>query len=174
MNIRMDLSLQGKILAGYAILVAVVIGIAAILVHERQRIREIEAGTEEIRSIRLGINAAHRRITELAMQGESVMAWEVADYKEYRMYRMGTDSLLQTLKPHCTRYVRPEQIDTLRYLLADKEVHLLHIMQIFERLNERDSVLAKGLPEVARRAFAQWNGRKRELPDSSAEKRRYG
>ena len=89
MNIRMDLSLQGKILAGYAILVAVVIGIAAILVHERQRIREIEAGTEEIRSIRLGINAAHRRITELAMQGESVMAWEVADYKEYRMYRMG-------------------------------------------------------------------------------------
>ena len=151
MNIRMDLSLQGKILAGYAILVAVVIGIAAILVHERQRIREIEAGTEEIRSIRLGINAAHRRITELAMQGESVMAWEVADYKEYRMYRMGTDSLLQTLKPHCTRYVRPEQIDTLRYLLADKEVHLLHIMQIFERLNERDSVLAKGLPEVARR-----------------------
>ena len=49
MNIRMDLSLQGKILAGYAILVAVVIGIAAILVHERQRIREIEAGTEEIR-----------------------------------------------------------------------------------------------------------------------------
>lgn len=67
MNIRMDLSLQGKILAGYAILVAVVIGIAAILVHERQRIREIEAGTEEkgncriLRQKREGTDNAIRR-----------------------------------------------------------------------------------------------------------------
>lgn len=38
--------LQFKILAGYVIMMAVIGSMAAILVHERKRIREIEAGTE--------------------------------------------------------------------------------------------------------------------------------
>ena len=44
------------------------------------------------------------------------------------------------------------QIDTLRALLAEKETHLLHIMEMFERRTEADSVLVNQLPEVARRA----------------------
>ena len=37
--------LQTKILAGYLVLVAVICSMAAILVHERGRMREIEAET---------------------------------------------------------------------------------------------------------------------------------
>ena len=116
-------------------MVAVIASMAAILVHERERIREIEAESAEIRQVRRDINAAHRHITRLATIGESVIGWEEADSARYRALRLRTDSLLQALKPHCRDYVRPAQIDTLRTLLAEK-----------------DSLLVNHLPEVARRA----------------------
>ena len=97
-------------------------------------------------------NTAHRRITGLATLGEGVVNWNKADYLYYRNRRLQADSLLNLLKRHCREYVRPEQIDTLRALLAEKETHLLHIMEMFERRTEADSVLVNQLPEVARRA----------------------
>ena len=147
-----QISLQHKIFFGYTLLVAVIASMAAILVHERQRIREIEAESAEIRQVRRDINAAHRHITRLATLGESVIGWEGADSTRYRLLRLRTDSLLQALKPYCRDYVRPAQIDTLRTLLAEKEVHLLHLTEILARQDEADSLLVNHLPEVARRA----------------------
>ena len=144
--------LQLKISALILTTVAVIASMAAILVHERQRIREIEAESAEIRQVRRDINAAHRHITRLATLGESVIGWEEADSIRYRALRLRTDSLLQALKPHCRDYVRPAQIDTLRTLLAEKEAHLLHLTEIFARQDEADSLLVNHLPEVARRA----------------------
>ena len=141
-----------KISALVFTMVAVIASMAAILVHERQRIREIEVESAEIRQVRRDINTAHRHITRLATLGESVIGWEEADSIRYRTLRLRTDSLLQALKPHCWDYVRPAQIDTLRTLLAEKEVHLLHLTEILARQDEADSLLVNHLPEVARRA----------------------
>ena len=132
--------------------VAVIASMAAILVHERERIREIEAESAEVQQVRRNINAAHRHITRLATLGESVIGWEEADSTRYHALRLRTDSLLQALKPHCRDYVRPAQIDTLRTLLAEKEAHLLHLTEILARQDEADSLLVNHLPEVARRA----------------------
>lgn len=79
--------LQVKIFTGYIILVAVIASMAAILVHERERIREIEAESAEIRQVRRDIN-------RLATLGESVIGWEGADSTRYRTLRLRTDSLL--------------------------------------------------------------------------------
>lgn len=114
-------------------MVAVIASMAAILVHERQRIREIEVESAEIRQVRRDINTAHRHITRLATLGESVIGWEEADSTHYRALRLRTDSLLQALKPYCRDYVRPAQIDTLRTLLVEKEAHLLHMTEILAR-----------------------------------------
>ena len=132
--------------------VAVIASMAAILVHERERIREIEAESAKIRQVRRDINTAHRHITRLATLGESVIGWDEADSTRYRTLRLHTDSLLQALKPHCTAYVRPAQIDTLRTLLAEKETHLLHLTEILASQDEADSLLVNHLPEVAHRA----------------------
>lgn len=148
----MKLLLQHKILFGYTILLAVIGSMAAILLHERQRMHEIEAETANISLVRSGINTAHRSITGLATLGEGVASWNSADYLHYHNCRRQADSLLNSLKRHCREYVRPEQIDTLRALLAAKETHLQHIMEMFERRTEADSLLVNQLPEVARRA----------------------
>lgn len=152
MNRQTNISLQIRILAGYIILIVVIAGMTSILLHERDILRRIETESEKIRFVRRDINTAHRHITKLATLGESVIAWEETDYKEYVKNRLWTDSLLQTLKPHCREYVQPNQIDTLCHLLAEKETHLLHIMQNIEQQKERENMLANQLPEVARRA----------------------
>ena len=120
----MEIRLRHKILLGYIILLAAIGSMVAILVHERKRIKEIEAESAEIRQVRRSINTAHRRITGLATLGEGVVNWNKADYLYYRNRRLQADSLLNLLKRHCREYVRPEQIDTLRALLAEKETHL--------------------------------------------------
>ena len=144
--------LQTKILAGYLVLVAVICSMAAILVHERGRMREIEAETGEIQEIRRDITVAQRNIITLATLGEGVIGWEEADYRHYRIRRLRTDSLLQAMKPRCRDFVRPVQIDTLRALLVEKEAHLLHLMETFARQDKADSLLVNHLPEVAKRA----------------------
>lgn len=100
------MSLRYKIFFGYAILMAVIGSMAAILIYERQRMREIEAETANINLVRRGINTAHRRITGLATLGEGVVNWNKADYLYYRNHRFQADSLLNSLKRHCREYVR--------------------------------------------------------------------
>ena len=137
---------------GYVVMLVIGMSMAFILISERERIREIEVESAEIRQVRRDINTAHRHITRLATLGESVIGWEEADSIRYRTLRLRTDSLLQALKPHYRDYVRPAQIDTLRTLLAEKEAHLLHLTVILARQDEADSLLVNHLPEVAKRA----------------------
>ena len=131
---------------------AVIICMVAILVHERERTRGVETETKEIRQVQCDINTAHRHITRLTMLGEGVIGWDVADCHHYHIQRLCTDSLLQTLKSRCTGYVHPAQIDTLCSLLAEKEAHLLHLIEVMEQQGAADSLLVNHLPEVAKRA----------------------
>ena len=144
--------LQLKISALVLTTVAVIASMAAILVHERERIREIEAESTEIRQVRRDINAAHSHITRLATLGESVIGWEEDDSACYHVLRLCTDSLLQAMRTRCAAYVHTSQIDTLRTLLEEKEAHLLHLTEIFARQDVADSLLVNHLPEVALRA----------------------
>ena len=68
-------SLQHKVLLGYMILIVVVCSVVSILLYERSRMRAIRTETLEIRRIRHDVNTAHRHITELATDGESVIAY---------------------------------------------------------------------------------------------------
>lgn len=146
------ISLSIKILSGYIILMAVIGCMVAILIHERQRMREIGADVSEIRKMRQCISVVQHHITKLAILGESVIDWEEVDYQNYRLERLHTDSLLQTIKPYCKDFVQQVQIDTLCFMLQSKEEHLRHIMSVFERQEEADSLLVNHLPEVAKRA----------------------
>lgn len=146
------MQLQHKIGVGYFLLLVIIGIMVGITVHERERVREIEAESAEIQQVRHDINAVHRHITWLALLGEGIIGWNDTDYRNYHDQRQHTDSLLRVLKINCITYVHPEQIDTLCTLLSDKELHLRHIMEAIEQQGEADSLLVNHLPEVARRA----------------------
>ena len=146
------MSLRQKILFSYIILIMLIGSMTAILLFDRARIREIEEESAEIRSVRRDINTVHRRITELATLGESVMAWDTTEYHLYHEKRMSVDTLLADLKQNCTGFVLPEQVDTLRMLLSDKEHHLYRIMKAFHCQEIADSLIAEQLPKVTSQA----------------------
>uniref|UniRef100_UPI0035651D7F hybrid sensor histidine kinase/response regulator n=1 Tax=Bacteroides finegoldii TaxID=338188 RepID=UPI0035651D7F len=142
----MKILLQYKILFGYILLMIIIGCMAAVLFHERHRIHEIEEDANAIRLVRREINNIHRHITDLALSGESVMAWEQADYESYHEDRLDVDILLQDLQRSHGDFVLSDQIDTLRNLLEDKETHLLHIMEAYHRQEIADSLLLHRLP----------------------------
>jgi two-component system aerobic respiration control sensor histidine kinase ArcB len=142
----MKILLQYKILFGYVLLMIIIGCMAAVLFHERHRIREIEENANAIRLVHREINNIHRHITDLALSGESVMAWKRADYESYYGERLSVDTLLQNLQRSHGNFVLSEQIDTLRNLLKDKEMHLLHIMEAHHRQEIADSLLLHRLP----------------------------
>ena len=95
---------------------------AAIILYEHGQLHKIEAE-------HAGIREARRHLTVLATLGESVISWDGEDSCAYRAQRLRLDSLLLTLRRECVRFVRPEQVDTLRILLAAKESHLPDTMR---------------------------------------------
>lgn len=138
----MRLLLQHKIVAGYLLLMAVIGCMVAIVLHERKRVAEIEQESITIFQTQSNISTTHRHITVLATFGESVMTWTDKDCELYRTRRLKADSLLQILREQCKEFVRPEQVDSLRSLLLNKEEHLLRMKEIFRQQKQIDSLLA--------------------------------
>ena len=124
----------------------------AILINERHRIRTIEQSATEINAVRNKFYSVHRNITELSILGESFIGWNEDDYQTYHAKRILTDSILQMMKPICSEYINPKQIDSLSHLLSVKESHLLYILETLERQEKTDSLLVNHLPEIAKRA----------------------
>lgn len=142
------MSLHVKLLSGYIISVAIIGIMVVILLHEQNRLKEIAANSVEINNIRRNVAITHCQITELATLGESVLGWDDEDCRAYCAKQICIDSLLFTLRQECVRFVRPEQIDSLRMLLAAKETHLLRIMQNFRQREAMDSLIVHQLPTV--------------------------
>lgn len=121
---------------------AVIGCMVAIILHERKRVAEIEQESITIFQTQNNISATHRYITVLATFGESVMTWTGKDCELYCTRRLKADSLLQILREQCKEFIRPEQVDSLRSLLLNKEEHLLRMKEIFRQQKHIDSLLA--------------------------------
>lgn len=133
--------MQHKIVAGYLLLMAVIGCMVAIVLHERKRVAEIEQESINIFQIQSNISTTHRYITVLATLGESVMMWSDENYDIYHARRIKADSLLQILREQCKEFIRPEQVDSLRFLLLNKEEHLFQMNGIFREQKHIDSLL---------------------------------
>ena len=120
----------------------------AIVLHERNRVQKIENESITIFQIQHDINTAHRYVTALVTYGESVLVWDNEDTLAYRKRRVQTDSILQVLRVKCEDFIRPAQIDSLRTLLAAKEVHLFQIMEASRKQRQTDSLLFNQKPTV--------------------------
>ncbi|WP_418233475.1 hybrid sensor histidine kinase/response regulator [Butyricimonas virosa] len=138
----MKLLLQHKIFVGYFLLMAIIGCMVAIVLHERKRVAEIEQESIGIFQTQNNINTAHRYITVLATFGESVMIWNDKDSETYHDRRLKADSLMQVLREQCKEFVHPEQVDSLRSLLLNKEEHLFRMKEIFREQKQIDSLLA--------------------------------
>ena len=131
------------------VLVAVIGSMTATLLHERNRVFEIEYEIKYIHRVQHNVNTAHRYITHLSTYGETVMAWDDNDFANYHLYRLYVDSTLQNMNKDYEGFVNNKQIDSLRYLLKSKEKHLYNIMQML-REQDGEEMLLTDLPTAVR------------------------
>ena len=94
----MKLLLQHKIVVGYLLLMVIIGCMVAIVLHERNRVQDIENESFVLYQTQRNINSAHRYVTILATYGESAIAWDEEDCIAYHERRLRTDSLLLILR----------------------------------------------------------------------------
>ena len=105
----------------------------------------LEREVKEIHELRQSVHEAYVHMLDLTMFGETILEWEKADTAVYRAKRLKVDSILCEFK----NYYPGERIDSLRYLMAEKEVQLFNISQLFEQQVELGEELAERVPIIA-------------------------
>lgn len=139
------MKIQRKLALGYTIIVALIGGIVYTYLHEWRQMNRLEREVKEIHRLRQNVHEAYVHMLDLTMFGETILEWEEADTALYRTKRLEVDSILCEFK----NYYSGERIDSLRHLMAEKEIQLFNISQLFDRQIELGEELAERVPVIA-------------------------
>ena len=139
------MKIQRKLAIGYTIIVALIGGIVYTYLHEWRQMNRLEREVKEIHRLRQNVHEAYVHMLDLTMFGETILEWEEADTALYRVKRLKVDSILCEFK----NFYSGERIDSLRHLMAEKEIQLFNISQLFEQQVELGEELAERVPVIA-------------------------
>lgn len=139
------MKIQRKLALGYTIIVALIGGIVYTYLHEWRQMNRLEREVKEIHELRQNVHEAYVHMLDLTMFGETILEWEEADTALYRIKRLKVDSILCEFK----NFYSGERIDSLRHLMAEKEIQLFNISQLFEQQVELGEELAERVPVIA-------------------------
>lgn len=162
------MKIQRKLALGYTIIVALIGGIVYTYLHEWRQMNILEREVKEIHRLRQNVHEAYVHMLDLTMFGETILEWEEADTALYRTKRLEVDSILCEFK----NYYSGERIDSLRHLMAEKEIQLFNISQLFERQVELGEELAERVPVIAYESTQEPPKKKGGSWDSSRKRRR--
>ena len=133
---------------GY-ILIAVLIGsIAYTSFYEWRKLEALEEENRQIDRFRLRLHDAYVRMIEFSLLGETILEWENEDLEHYHAQRMAVDSMLCGFKETCPS----ERIDSLRFLLEDKETQMRNIVQVLEQQAAINKKIASQVPVIVRKS----------------------
>lgn len=139
------MKIQRKLALGYTIIVALIGGIVYTYLHEWRQMNRLEREVKEIHRLRQNVHEAYVHMLDLTMFGETILEWEEADTALYRVKRLKVDSILCEFK----NFYSGERIDSLRHLMAEKEIQLFNISLLFEQQVELGEELAERVPVIA-------------------------
>ena len=134
-----------KLAIGYTVIVALIGGIVYTYLREWRQMVSLESEIKQIHEVRQSVHEAYVHMLDLTMFGETILEWEKADTAIYRAKRHKVDSILCEFKD----YYSGERIDSLRVLMAEKEIQLFNISQLFEKQVELGEELAERVPVIA-------------------------
>ncbi len=139
------MKIQRKLAIGYTVIVALIGGIVYTYLHEWRQMVLLEREVKEIHRLRQSVHEAYVHMLDLTMLGETTLEWEEADTALYRAKRLEVDSILCEFK----NYYSGDRIDSLRHLLAEKEIQLFNISRLFDQQLELGEELAERVLVIA-------------------------
>lgn len=133
---------------GY-IFIAILVGcIAYTSFYEWQKLEGLEEENRQIDRFRLQLHSAYVQMIEFSLLGETILEWDANDLENYHSQRMVMDSILCGFK----KTYPSERIDSLRFLLEDKEVQMRKIVQVLEKQDSINKKIAGQVPVIAKKS----------------------
>lgn len=139
------ISIRKLISCGY-ILIFILIGmIIYCYQYEWKKLEVLEKENQTTDELRRYVNELNFRLTGFSMLGETILEWEDKDIANYHLQRMALDSMLY----YFTSIYPSERIDSVRYLLEDKEKQMRRIVQMLDEQKSIKERIARQVPEIA-------------------------
>ena len=138
------ISIRKLISCGY-ILIFILIGmIIYCYQYEWRKLEILEKENRTTDELRRHVNELNFRLTGFSLLGETILEWEDKDIANYHLQRMALDSMLY----YFTSIYPSERIDSVRYLLEDKEKQMRRIVQILDEQKNFKEKIARQVPEI--------------------------
>ena len=136
---------------GYLLIALLVSGIVYTWFSEWRDMERLETMNRQIESYRKEINIIHIQLIKLSLLGESVLEWDDEDLECYHIQRMAMDSMLCRFKT-----IYPvERIDSVRHLLADKELQMRRIVQVLDEQQVLNEKIARQVPIIVQKSVQE-------------------
>ena len=138
------ISIRKLISCGY-ILIFILIGmIIYCYQYEWKKLEILEKENRTTDELRRHVNELNFRLTGFSLLGETILEWEDKDIANYHLQRMALDSMLY----YFTSIYPSERIDSVSYLLEDKEKQMRRIVQILDEQKNFKEKIARQVPEI--------------------------
>ena len=138
------ISIRKLISCGY-ILIFILIGmIIYCYQYEWKKLEILEKENRTTDELRRHVNELNFRLTGFSLLGETILEWEDKDIANYHLQRMALDSMLY----YFTSIYPSERIDSVRYLLEDKEKQMRRIVQMLDEQKSFKEKIARQVPEI--------------------------
>jgi len=142
------MGLKVKIIFGYGILIVLLAVTIYLFRSEQIKKNTLLRNEKELVTTWQLTEQIYADLLELATEGEMVSVWEQEDYLSYRKKRTDICDTLQILKNNAHTLGLRNRIDSLCFLLKDKEQLLGAIMNTFKRLQSQTDIVNKRIPTI--------------------------
>ena len=112
--------------------------------YEWKKLEILEKENRTTDELRRHVNELNFRLTGFSLLGETILEWEDKDIANYHLQRMALDSMLY----YFTSIYPSERIDSVRYLLEDKEKQMRRIVQMLDEQKSFKEKIARQVPEI--------------------------
>ena len=151
MRFNIKLSLKYKIIISYLFIFLLIGCVVYTWYDEKQKLISFETVNKEINDTRQQIHSVIVQIAELSLLGENILEWGNEDVELYHSHRMVVDSMLCSLK----RVYPAERIDSVCFLLENKEKQMLAIMQILNKQEIINNKIARQVPAIIQKSIQE-------------------
>lgn len=118
---------------------------------EWDELEKLEIKNTELNYFREELHNVYIHLIDFSLSGETILEWDATDLEHYHIQRMGIDSMLCCFK---TTYPA-ERIDSVRYLLEDKERQMRRIVQVLDEQQSINKKIASQVPVIAQRSIQE-------------------
>ena len=156
------MGLKFKIIFGYSILIVLLAVTIYLFRSEQIKRNTLLRNERELVNTWQLTEQIYADLLELATEGEMVSVWKHEDYISYRKKRTDICDTLQILKNNAHTLGLQNRIDSLCFLLKDKELLLGTVMNTFKRLQNQTDIVNERIPTIISKV--------EKLPDITKEK----